>query len=97
MPGRWAPDWTLRAVGSVHEVRVAFPPSYVLAGSARVEIAGPGETRVFEGPVNGYQAEWLHLHDEVHGEAEPIVPISDAVADLRFALDLADGVDAVLA
>ena len=96
MPGGWAPDWTLRAVGETHELRVTFPPSYVLSGSCRAEIIGVGETRSFQGPVNGYQAEWVHLADVVHGEAAPIVSVEDAVTDLHYALDLADQLDEVV-
>lgn len=96
MDGTWPPHWEWHAVGRSHELRVQFPPSYVLAGSARAEIVGKGSTTVFEYDHNGYQAQWRHLHAVAAGEEPPLVPLAQAVDDLVFALDLADRVDELL-
>lgn len=96
MDGTWPPHWEWHAVGRSHELRVQFPPSYVLAGSARAELVGEGATTVFERDHNGYQAQWRHLHAVVTDDAPPLVPIEQAVDDLALALDLADRVDELL-
>ena len=90
MPGRWPPLWSFQATGKKHELRVFFPPSCVLAGSARAELVSAGETRVFEAPINGYEALWTEIGDIADGKAAPSISIDTAVADLAFALDLAD-------
>ena len=38
MGGTWPPQWLLRSVGNESELRVSFPPSFVLAGSSRAEL-----------------------------------------------------------
>ncbi|WP_326761685.1 Gfo/Idh/MocA family oxidoreductase [Streptomyces phaeochromogenes] len=97
LPGAWEPDWTFEAWAPDARLRMTYPPSFVLAGSATsaltTESAG---TRTWQFSVNGYQAEWLHLADVVEGRAEPLVGLSPAVADLVYALDLADGAAALL-
>lgn len=90
MPGRWAPNWTLRVCGAEQELRVSFPPSYVLAGSATVELRTQGEQVSWHYPENGYQAEWSHLADVVEGRAKPLITVADAVADLIYASKIAD-------
>jgi len=45
---------------------------------------------------NGYQAEWEHLADVAAGRAEPMIPLSTAVADLDFALSMAEGAAGLL-
>jgi myo-inositol 2-dehydrogenase/D-chiro-inositol 1-dehydrogenase len=90
MPGRWAPDWTLRARGNNQELSVCFPPSYVLAGSATAELNSNGHRSSWHYPDNGYQAEWAHLADVAQGRAEPLISMADAVSDLTYATDLAD-------
>ena len=92
MPGAWPPSWTVDAVGAGAGLRVRFPPSYVLAGSGRAEVDG----HVSESPINGYQAQWSHLHDIVCDGAAPLVPTDVAIDDLRCALDLAGQIDEVL-
>lgn len=87
MHGDWPPQWTMRVIGAAHELRIAFPPSYVLAGSARVELVGRGQTRVFEQALSGYQALWMHVCDVLEGAA-PMIGLDDAIADLGFAIDL---------
>lgn len=93
MGGDWPPAWTLRVVGTHHELRVQFPPSYVLAGSARAELQSKDTTTVFQFEENGYQRQWAALHDAATGLTEPLVTVRDAVDDIIYALDLADQVD----
>jgi myo-inositol 2-dehydrogenase/D-chiro-inositol 1-dehydrogenase len=93
MPGEWPPQWRLRAVGRTHELRVSFPPSYVLAGSSRAELVARGETRIFEDRRNGYEAMWAHVGDVAERAAEPLFGLDAPIADLTFALDLADSAE----
>jgi myo-inositol 2-dehydrogenase / D-chiro-inositol 1-dehydrogenase len=96
MGGTWPPHWALRAVGASSELRVAFTPSFVLAGSSRAELIGAESTRVFEFDTNGYQCEWDALHDAATGKAEPLVSLGEVVDDITYALDLADQIDQLL-
>jgi myo-inositol 2-dehydrogenase / D-chiro-inositol 1-dehydrogenase len=90
MPGQWAPDWTLQVLGHGQELRVSFPPSYVLAGSATAELVTGGMRSSWHYPENGYQAEWEHVADVAEGRAKPAISIEEAVADLVYAIDIAD-------
>jgi myo-inositol 2-dehydrogenase / D-chiro-inositol 1-dehydrogenase len=90
MGGQWAPDWRLEAWGHEADVHVAFPPSYVLAGSARAQYRDATGTRSWSMAGNGYQNEWNHLADVVEGRCELRIPVTTAVEDLEFAIRLAD-------
>lgn len=90
MPGQWAPDWTLRASGGGQELLVRFPPSYVLAGSATAELRTRDQRLSWSFPENGYQREWAHLADVLHGRAEQQISVADAIADLAYASEIAD-------
>jgi myo-inositol 2-dehydrogenase / D-chiro-inositol 1-dehydrogenase len=94
--GRWAPSWTFEAWGQDHSLSVQFPPSYVQAGSASATLTAPGSRQVWRFPINGYQAEWMHVADVARGRAELIIPVQTAVDDLEFALELADQAAALL-
>jgi myo-inositol 2-dehydrogenase/D-chiro-inositol 1-dehydrogenase len=93
MGGTWPPNWALRAVGRNCELRVMFPPSFVLAGSSRAELVTGDSTRVFEFATNGYQCEWEALYAAAVGDADPVVSLGDVVDDINYALDLADQVE----
>jgi predicted dehydrogenase len=82
---QWHPDWHFEAWGAEPQLRVDFPPSFVLAGSGSARLGD----RVWRSEHNGYQAEWLHIAD-VAGGAEPLVPVEQAADDMRYALDLHD-------
>ena len=97
MPGQGRPDWSLRVWGSHSELRVQFPPSYVLAGSARAELVNASSRCSWHFAHNGYQAEWLHLADVAEGRCELTIEVQTAVDDLLYALALADGADALIA
>jgi hypothetical protein len=91
MPGAWQPDWTLQAWGEDAVLRVGFPPSYVLAGSATAELRNSASHYVWQFSENGYQAEWRHTADVAERMVEPSITLQDVVDDLLFALDIADG------
>lgn len=93
MGGSWPPHWALRTVGRNCELRVMFPPSFVLAGSSRAELVTADSTRVFEFDTNGYQCEWAALYDAAVGDAEALVSLVEVVDDITYALDLADQVE----
>ena len=84
------PDWTLGVWGGEQELRVEFPPSYVLAGSAAATLRAPGGERRWHTAENGYQAEWRHVADVAEGRCPPAVGVQEAAADLDYALALAD-------
>jgi myo-inositol 2-dehydrogenase / D-chiro-inositol 1-dehydrogenase len=90
MGGRWAPDWRLEAWGHDADLRVSFPPSYVLSGSARAEYRDATGRRHWASALNGYQNEWNHLADVVEGRCSLRIPVARAIEDLEFALRLAD-------
>jgi myo-inositol 2-dehydrogenase / D-chiro-inositol 1-dehydrogenase len=96
MPGQWRPDWSLRVWGPKAELWGQFPPSYVLAGSATVELANAGSRSSWRYAHNGYQAEWLHLADVAEGLEELTIGVQTVVDDLLYALALADGADALI-
>ncbi|QAY70754.1 Gfo/Idh/MocA family oxidoreductase [Xylanimonas protaetiae] len=94
--GTWQPDWTLTVWGRQTELEVAFPPSYVHAGSAVATLQGPDGVTTW-GPyaADGYLAEWEELL-AVLGGARPRQPLDVLLDDLDHALTLADlAVDAV--
>jgi myo-inositol 2-dehydrogenase / D-chiro-inositol 1-dehydrogenase len=95
MGGQWAPDWRLEAWGQEASVHVAFPPSYVLAGSARAEYRDSSGTRSWAAPDDGYQNEWNHLADVAEGRCRLRIPVTTAIEDLEFALRLADDATAM--
>jgi predicted dehydrogenase len=96
MWGRWPPDWTFEAWGANHALHIAFPPSYVLSGSATAELASPQGRTSWRFPRNGYQLEWEHVADVVAGSATSVAP-DEWVADLEYALRIADGAERQLA
>jgi myo-inositol 2-dehydrogenase/D-chiro-inositol 1-dehydrogenase len=89
--GDWDAAWQLEAWSRTAELSIEFPPSYVHAGSAVARLSTAEGTREWRYPENGYYAEWTHLADLAMGLAEPWISLDEAVQDLRFALDLADG------
>ena len=96
MPGQWRSDWSLRVWGSKAELQIQFPPSYVLAGSATVELVNASSRSSWRYAHNGYQAEWLHLADVAEGRVELTIGVQTVVDDLLYALALADGADALI-
>lgn len=96
--GHWRHDWTLEAWGQTRELHAAFPPSYVLAGSAEVTVRTTDGERRWHFAENGYQAQWRHVAEVAAGHRESTVTVEDAAKDMAYALDLgAAAVDYVLA
>lgn len=96
MRGHWDPQWDLTITGTAGELALRFPPSFVQAGSAEAVLRTERSTEVFEATnVSGYVGEWELIADIVRGDRA--APDIDAlVADLRFALAIADGAAARL-
>lgn len=96
MSANWDPRWSLEVYADDRVGTVDFTPSYVQAGSATALIRSHGR-QVQLGPFdhNGYVGEWRHLHDVAGGHPPRYQP-SDLVADLTFALDLAEAAEAAL-
>jgi myo-inositol 2-dehydrogenase/D-chiro-inositol 1-dehydrogenase len=90
-------DWRLEAWGEDWSLRAHFPPSYIHAGSARVTIREAGGTRVFESrPGDGYDGEWVELHDQVvSGKTARYAPEA-LVEDVCYATEIAAGAVAAL-
>ncbi len=86
----WKPDWRLDVWAREQTLRLQFPPSYVLAGSATATLLAGTPERRWRLAENGYQAEWRHLGDLAAGKQAPIVDIADAATDLDYALSLAE-------
>lgn len=91
--GQWQPDWTLRFDGPAGEAALTFTPSYVHAGSASLAVRGADGVEHRHGPFehNGYEGEWLALHDLVQGRASAAPPLDSLIDDLTFAVDIAAG------
>ncbi len=99
MHKQWRPEWTLDVWAEATSLHVAFPPSYVQAGSATATVSRPDRSRVF-GPyaTNGYLGEWRHLWELVDGGGQPPEEIATIVDDLSYAIGIADNcVESVLA
>ncbi|GAA3732303.1 hypothetical protein GCM10022239_05930 [Leifsonia bigeumensis] len=90
MSANWQPSWVLEAIADDQALHIEFTPSYVHAGSARVELRSSQRTVVL-GPFshNGYEGEWRHLAEVVRGSS-PRQPIDSLVDDLEFALSIAN-------
>jgi myo-inositol 2-dehydrogenase/D-chiro-inositol 1-dehydrogenase len=97
IPSPTEPEWTLDLVAPGRILRTEFPPSYVHAGSATSALCTADAIEVGERrPRNGYEGEWDLLARVVAGEC-PAPDLDAHVEDLRFALAIADRVDAHLA
>lgn len=90
-------EWTLELVAEHAALVAEFPPSYVHAGGARVRhMTTAGTHELPAETVSGYEREWSLLADAAEGGVLAGTP-EDLTADLAFALDIADAVDAHLA
>lgn len=88
----WEANWSLAAYADDASLSVRFTPSFVHAGSAQSVVKTPTETLTFGPyPANGYEREWQHLDVLLRGEADTVG--ADPVADVRFAISLADAVE----
>jgi myo-inositol 2-dehydrogenase / D-chiro-inositol 1-dehydrogenase len=96
MPGAHRPDWTFSAWSASARLTVDYPPSYVLAGSARAVLQRGSQSDSWQFAQNGYQAEWAQLADAASGRSPLRISVGEAVDDLFFALALADGCDRLM-
>jgi myo-inositol 2-dehydrogenase / D-chiro-inositol 1-dehydrogenase len=96
MGGSWAPAWTFEAFGPVGALRVEFPPSYVLAGSAQAAVTTSEGLQAWSFERNGYQAEWDEVADILDGR-RVAPPVDTPISDARYALAIADGAERLLA
>ncbi|MCI2423651.1 Gfo/Idh/MocA family oxidoreductase [Saccharopolyspora sp. K220] len=93
----WRPEWTFEVWSASTALDIDFTPSYVRAGSAEACLRTPGErVRFGPHPHNGYEAEWIHLADLARGSARPLHTPGDLVADLAYAIDVADRAAAIV-
>jgi predicted dehydrogenase len=87
----WSPDWSLAIETEASSAHVDFPPSYVHSGSARACVSTAHGTRTLSPRgANGYEGEWRALAAVARGAETPDTGVDDAVADLEFAVRLAD-------
>jgi myo-inositol 2-dehydrogenase/D-chiro-inositol 1-dehydrogenase len=88
---RWS-EWSMGFYGLRGSVTVAFTPSYVPAGGAVVHMRDQtSETRLAPSAVNGYEAEWRHLHEVVAEGARPRQSLQDILDDFELAAIVAQG------
>lgn len=90
MPGRWAPSWTFEVTSPTRHLSVEFPPSYVLAGSSTTTLVGSSGGQVWRFPESGYENQWRHVADLAEQRVAAHVTVHEAVADLVYALGMAD-------
>lgn len=90
MGGQWAADWRFEAWSDDASLSVAFPPSYVLAGSSHARLSDASGTRTWHENANGYQQEWSDLADIVTGRTAARVSLREIVDDFELVLWLAD-------
>jgi myo-inositol 2-dehydrogenase/D-chiro-inositol 1-dehydrogenase len=93
LPGTWPADWRLRVMGQRHELTASFPPSYVLAGSARVAILRAQGTIVFDEGLSGYEVMWSHIGDVVRGDAPLRIGLGKLLDDVRFAMQIVESLE----
>lgn len=92
----WRTEWTFEVWGASGELSVDFPPSFVRAGSATASLRTlEGERRFGPYPDNGYISEWHELVRIAEG-GEPRYALDELVADLAYALEIAERAAEVL-
>jgi myo-inositol 2-dehydrogenase/D-chiro-inositol 1-dehydrogenase len=90
MSSNWAPNWAFQVFSDDQLLAVEFGPSYVHAGGAVAQLTRAGRKSTFgPGDHNGYEGEWRQLAEVARG-AEPATGTADLIADLTFALNIAD-------
>lgn len=89
--GHWETEWEFEAVGHSYLAQADFSPSYVQAGSGTATVALPDATLSFPGSSrNGYECEWRTLAEAALDPEPHHARLDDYVADLDFALRIAD-------
>lgn len=90
MPGLWEPHWTFEVTDHQQHLSVAFPPSYVLAGSATATLTTPSGSRLWRFPESGYENEWRLLAAAAMEEGTASEETMNALNDFDFAIAIAD-------
>lgn len=87
----WRPEWRLDVWSDQEALGIEFTPSYVHSGSAKASLRRGLHELVF-GPTapDGYDAEWRELHAQVVEDKEPSYSTDSLVADLQYALCIAE-------
>lgn len=91
MPATPVPSWTFEAVSDRARLTVAFPPSYVQAGSSTARLTVDGATREWSFPDSGYVEEWRLLARLASTEEEASSYMDAAVHDFTFASRILEG------
>ncbi|GAA1981464.1 Gfo/Idh/MocA family oxidoreductase [Microbacterium pumilum] len=88
--------WRLEITTDDERIDVSFPPAFVHAGSASVQVRYADDRLIVypQEPDNGYVAEWRALVHAMRGEVE--IEYDELLADARYALSLADAASAVI-
>ncbi len=89
-PENWAPNWAFQVFSDDQLLAIEFGPSYVHAGGAVAQLTTAAQKSTY-GPAdhNGYEGEWRQLAEVARG-AQPATGTADLIADLSFALNIAD-------
>ena len=89
----WQTEWEFAASDEHSIARVEFTPSFVQAGSGTARITDADTTWDFPGSdSNGYEGEWRSLAQTTMSDANGSARLEGYVADLEFALVVADAV-----
>jgi predicted dehydrogenase len=94
---QWQPRWEFDVVSDDTILQIVFTPSFVQAGSAVATVTSGGVscTHTSAGH-NGYEGEWRALAKIADGDLGSVPPLDELIADLRFAVRLADGASAAI-
>jgi predicted dehydrogenase len=84
MPTSPVPYWNLTVTSASQSLEIAFPPSYVQAGSASATLYGE-PSRTWRYPTNGYVAEWEALAVATR-QGDSGLNIQEAVKDFEWAV-----------
>ena len=91
-----SPLWRIEVIANIARMTIECTPSYVLMGSATVRIESGGLIREWQTPTSGYETEWREIIDVLSGATLPRYSLDRVIADIDFALDLADQADALI-
>ena len=88
--------WRLDITTDDERIEVSFPPAFVHAGSASVQVRYADDRMIVypQEPDDGYVAEWRALIDAMRGGAE--MEYDELLADAKYALSLADAASAMI-
>ncbi|NBC35447.1 Gfo/Idh/MocA family oxidoreductase [Novosphingobium sp. FSY-8] len=88
--GHWQTDWTLEAQGPQGALQVEFTPSFVSAGSGRMQWDGAAGTHVhLPSDTNGYAEQWHAIARMLNGTQALPSPV-EVAKDFAFAHAIAE-------